>query len=135
MPYCVANDITVLAYSPMAQGLLTGKFAKDHKFQEGDHREKNRLFIPKNFQRVHQALDRLRPLAEEKKISLGQLALAWIISHAGAGAIAGARSADQATQNAAAAEVSLTDDDLTRMDEIGRLVTDDLDDDPVMWNF
>jgi myo-inositol catabolism protein IolS len=135
MPYCVANDITVLAYSPMAQGLLTGKFAKDHKFQKGDHRENNRLFIPENFQRVHQALDRLRPLAEEKKISLGQLALAWIVSHADACAIAGARSADQATQNAAAAEVSLTDDDLARLDEIGCSVTDYLDDDPVMWNF
>jgi aryl-alcohol dehydrogenase-like predicted oxidoreductase len=136
MPYCVANDITILAYSPMAQGLLTGKFAKDHKFQKGDHRARNRLFMPENFQRVHQALDRLRPLAEENKISLGQLALAWIIiSHAGACAIAGARSADQAAQNAAASEVSLSDDDLARLDEIGRLVTDYLDDDPMMWNF
>jgi aryl-alcohol dehydrogenase-like predicted oxidoreductase len=135
MPYCVANDITILAYSPMAQGLLTGKFAKDHKFQKGDHRARNRLFIPENFQRVHQALDRLRPLAEENKISLGQLALAWIISHTGACAIAGARSADQAAQNAAASEVSLSDDDLARLDEIGRLVTDYLDDDPMMWNF
>jgi aryl-alcohol dehydrogenase-like predicted oxidoreductase len=135
MPYCVENDITILAYSPMAQGLLTGKFAKDHKFQKGDHRARNRLFMPENFQRVHQALDRLRPLAEENKISLGQLALAWIISHAGACAIAGARSADQAAQNATASEVSLSDDDLARLDEIGRLVTDYLDDDPMMWNF
>ena len=135
MPYCVANDITILAYSPMAQGLLTGKFAKDHKFQKGDHRARNRLFMPENFQRVHQALDRLRPLAEENKISLGQLALAWIISHTGACAIAGARSADQAAQNAAASEVSLSDDDLARLDEIGRLVTDYLDDDPMMWKF
>jgi myo-inositol catabolism protein IolS len=135
MPYCVANDITILAYSPMAQGLLTGKFAKDHKFQKGDHRARNRLVIPENFQRVQQALDRLRPLAEKNKISLGQLALAWIISHTGACAIAGARSADQAAQNAAASEVSLSDDDLARLDEIGRLVTDYLDDDPMMWNF
>jgi len=135
MPYCLENDITILAYSSMAQGLLTGKFAKDHKFQKGDHRAGNRLFIPENFERVHQALDRLGPLAAEKKASLGQLALAWVISHAGACAIAGARSKDQAAQNAAAAGVSLSDDDLARLDEIGRLVTDYLDDDPVMWNF
>jgi aryl-alcohol dehydrogenase-like predicted oxidoreductase len=135
MAYCEENDITILAYSSMAQGLLTGKFAKDHKFQKGDHRAGNRLFIPENFQRVHQALDRLRPLAAEKKISLGQLALAWVISHAGACAIAGARTRDQATQNAAAAELSLSDDDLARLDEIRRLVTDYLDDDPMMWNF
>ena len=134
-PYCVENEITILAYSSMAQGLLTGKFAIDHKFQKGDHRAGNRLFKPENFQRVHQALDRLRPLAEEKKVSLGQLALAWVISHAGACAIAGARSPDQAVQNAAAAEISLSDEDLARLDKIGRLVTDYLDDDPMMWNF
>jgi aryl-alcohol dehydrogenase-like predicted oxidoreductase len=135
MPYCVENDITILAYSPMAQGLLTGKFAKDHKFQNGDHRARNRLFKPEHFQRVHQALDGLRPLAEKKDISLGQLALSWVIAHAGACAIAGARRPDQAVQNAAAAEVSLSDDDLAKMDEIGSLVTDYLDDDPMMWNF
>ncbi len=129
------RDRAILAYSPMAQGLLTGKFAKDHKFLEGDHRVRNRLFKPENFQRVHQALDRLRPLAEEKKVSMGQLALAWVISHAGACAIAGARSSDQAVQNAAAAAVSLSDEELARLDEIGRLVTDSLDDDPIMWNF
>jgi aryl-alcohol dehydrogenase-like predicted oxidoreductase len=135
MPYCVDNDITILAYSPMAQGLLTGKFAEDHKFEEGDHRSRNRLFKSENFQRVQRALSKLRPLAEEKRVSLGQLALAWIISHAGVCAIAGARNTDQAVENAGAANISLSDDDLTRLDEIGRLVTDYLDDDPVMWNF
>ena len=135
MPYCVENDITILAYSPMAQGLLTGKFAKDHQFQKGDHRARNRLFTPDNFQRALQALDRLRTLAEEKKVSLGQLALAWIISHAGACAIAGARNAQQAVQNAAAADISLSENDLARLDETGRMVTDYLDNDPMMWNF
>jgi aryl-alcohol dehydrogenase-like predicted oxidoreductase len=135
MPYCAANDITILAYSPMAQGLLTGKFAEDHKFEKGDHRARNRLFKPENYQRVQKALGRLRPLAEEKKISLGQLSLAWVISHAGACAIAGARSAEQAAQNAAAAEISLSADELARLDEIGRLVTEYMDDDPMMWNF
>ena len=135
MPYCVDNEITVLAYSPMAQGLLTGRFAEDHKFEEGDHRARNRLFKPENFQRAHQALARLRPLAAEKQVSLGQLALAWVISHAGACAIAGARNADQAVENAGAASISLSNDDLSRMDEIGRLVTDHMDDDPMMWNF
>jgi len=135
MPYCAENDITILAYSPMAQGLLTGKFAQDHKFEKGDHRARNRLFKPENNQRVQEALGRLRPLAEEKKISLGQLALAWVISHSGTCAIAGARSAQQAAQNAAAAEISLSEDELARLDEIGRLVTDYMDDDPMMWNF
>ena len=129
------SDITILAYSPMAQGLLTGKFTEDHKFEDGDHRTRNRLFVPENFQRVQRALARLRPLAEEKQVSLGQLALAWVISHAGACAIAGARNPDQAVENAGAAEISLSDDDLNRLDAVGRLVTDYLDDNPMMWNF
>ena len=135
MPYCTANNISILAYSPMAQGLLTGKFGPDHTFQKGDHRAKNRLFQPENLQRVRQALDRLRPLANELGVSMGQLALAWVISHSGTCAIAGARNKDQATQNAGAAEVALSPGVLERLDEIGRLVTDYLDENPVMWSF
>ena len=48
VPYCVENNITILAYSSMAQGLLTGKFGPDHKFMKGDHRAKNKLFKPEN---------------------------------------------------------------------------------------
>ncbi|MGC9505248.1 aldo/keto reductase [Baaleninema sp.] len=47
MPYCVEQNISILAYSPLAQGLLTGKFGRDHQFEEGDHRAKNKLFYRK----------------------------------------------------------------------------------------
>ena len=135
MSYCVENNITVLAYSPMAQGLLSGKFGPNHKFQKGDHRANNRLFQPENYQRVQQALARLRPIADNLGVSLAQLALAWVISHPGTCAIAGARNADQASSNAAAAGVSLSEKVLVQMDEIGHLVTDFLDDNPVMWRY
>jgi myo-inositol catabolism protein IolS len=133
MPYCRQNNISILAYSPMAQGLLTGKFTQNHEFEKGDHRVKNKLFEPQNFQHVRQALDRLRPIAEKNAASLAQLALAWVNSHIDTHAIAGARNADQVIQNARAAEVELSENDLTRIDEIGRLVTDHLDENPVMW--
>ena len=133
MSYCRENNISILSYSPMAQGLLTGKFAHDHEFEKGDNRVKNRLYEPENFQRVQQALDRLRLISEKNEVSLAQLALAWVISHAGTCAIAGARNADQVVQNALAAEVALSENDLAHMDAIGRLVTDYLDDNPVMW--
>jgi aryl-alcohol dehydrogenase-like predicted oxidoreductase len=135
MPYCQENHMAVLAYSPMAQGLLTGKFGPNPDLKPGDHRAKNKLFHPENMQRVQQALARLRPIAEKKGLNLGQLALAWVISHPGICAIAGARSAEQIVQNAQAADISLSADDLNWMDEAGRLVTDSLDDNPVMWNF
>jgi len=133
MSYCRENDISMLAYSPMAQGLLSGKFAQDHKFEKGDHRAKNKLFEPENFQRARQALDRLRPIAEKNAASLAQLALAWVLSHTNTYAIAGARNADQVVQNARAAALDLSENDLARMDEIGGLVTDYLDENPVLW--
>jgi aryl-alcohol dehydrogenase-like predicted oxidoreductase len=131
--YCAKEGISVLAYSPLAQGLLTGKFGPDHKFQKGDHRSKNKLFEPENFQRIQQALAQLQPIAEDLGVTLAQLALAWAISHPATCAIAGARNAEQVTQNARAAEIVLSTDILAQMDEIGRRVTDYLDQDPVMW--
>ncbi len=133
--FCRENDITVLAYSSMAQGLLTGKFGPDHTFAKGDHRSKSRLFQPEMYERVQQALERLRPLAQKQDITLGQLALSWVLSHPNTCAIAGARSADQVRENAAAAEVVLSKEVLEEMDAIGRLVTDRLDDNPVIWKF
>jgi len=134
LPYCLKNNITVLAYSSMAQGLLTGKFGPDHKFAKGDHRFRNKLFQPENYERVQRALEKLRPIAKANNITMGQLALAWVISQTGICAIAGARNAEQATQNAAAANVCLSEEDLAAVNEIGKTVTDPLDDDPIMWN-
>ncbi|MFC1813563.1 aldo/keto reductase [Thermodesulfobacteriota bacterium] len=133
LPYCFENNIMVLAYSSMAQGLLTGKFGPDHKFAKGDHRFRNKLFQPENYARVQKALEKLRPIAKANAITLGQLALAWIISRPGICAIAGARNAEQAAQNAVAADVRLSEQDLAAIDDIGKTVTDPLDDDPVMW--
>jgi myo-inositol catabolism protein IolS len=135
LPYCNKNGITVLAYSSMAQGILTGKFGRRPEFEKGDHRQKNRLFNPDIYPHVIKALDSLREIADEHKISLGQLALAWVISHDGVCAIAGARHETQVRQNAQAMGVELTDEDLARIDAIGRSVTDHLDDDPVLWKF
>ena len=135
LPYCVENSITVLAYSSLAQGLLTGKFGPDHQFAQGDHRSRNRLFKSENYNRVQAALDKLRPIAERYKVNLAQLALAWLIAQPRTCAIAGARNAEQVSGNAKAAAVQLSPDDLAEVDGIGRTVTDHLDDNPVMWEF
>jgi len=135
LPFCHKNNITVLAYSSMAQGLLTGKFGPDHKFARGDHRFRNKLFQPENYARVQKALEKLRPIAKANNITLGQLALAWIVSKPGICAIAGARSAQQAAQNAAAGSIRLSEQDLAAVDEIGKTVTDPLDNDPMLWKW
>jgi myo-inositol catabolism protein IolS len=133
--YCIENNISILAYSPLAQGLLTGKFAVGDKFDPADNRAKNKLFQGENFERAQQALDKLRPIAERHHSTLAQLALAWLIAQPQTNAIAGARYPQQATDNALAAEVKLSAAELAEIDAIGCIVTDHLDDNQVMWEW
>ena len=135
MPYCSENNISILAYSPLAQGLLTGKFGSGHKFDSQDNRAKNKLFQGENYERAQQALEKLRPIADRHQCTLAQLALAWLIAQPQTQAIAGARHAEQATANAQAASVKLSASELQEIDSIGRIVTDHLDDSPVMWEW
>lgn len=135
MPYCIQNNISILAYSPLAQGLLTGKFGKNHKFDPADNRAKNKLFQGENYDRAILALEKLRPIAERHHTSLGNLAIAWLIAQPQAQAIVGARNTEQAVANALAADIHLSADDLQEIDAIGKIVTDHLDQDPVMWSW
>jgi myo-inositol catabolism protein IolS len=135
MPYCIEKQISIIAYSPLAQGLLTGKFAPGHIFDPDDNRAKNKLFQGENFEHAHQALDKLRPIAESHNCTLAQLAIAWLISQPRSNAIVGARNAEQVKANAQAASVQLSAEELEHIDSIGRIVTDHLDSNPVMWNW
>ena len=135
VPYCETNKISIIAYSPLAQGLLTGKFGRGHTFEEGDNRGANKLFSGENFERAQNALDRLRPLADKYGVTLGQLSLAWLIAQPQTSAIVGARNAEQAAQNALAGDVEIDEDDLEMIDEIGSSVTDRLDNNQMMWNW
>ncbi len=135
MPYCIENNISILAYSPLAQGLLTGKFRNGYQLASEDHRIKNKLFHGENFQRVQAALTQLEPIAKRYNCSLAQLSLAWLIKQPQTNAIAGVRNAAQAVNNAQAMTINLTPEDLKLIDNIGKQVTDFLDDNPVLWNF
>ncbi len=135
-PYCVANDISILAYSPLAQGLLAGKFGPNHQFAEGDHRSTNRLLQGEAFARALEAVEALRPIAARYHCTLAQLTLAWTIAQPNTHAIAGARAPQQARENAAAITVRLKDRDLQAMDAIARPVIEMLPhNNPVMWTF
>jgi len=134
-PYCVENNISILAYSSLAQGILTGKFGDNPTFAEGDHRKNNRLFQPPHWKRVKQALSQLQPFADKYNCTLAQIAIAWLIQQPQTNAIVGARNAQQAKENAQAGEIELTAEDIKQISNIGTNVTKYLDDNPVMWNF
>ncbi|WP_373527573.1 aldo/keto reductase [Nostoc sp.] len=135
LPYCIENNISIVAYSPLAQGLLTGKFALDHKFDPTDNRAKNKLFQGENFEYAQQALQKLRPIALHHNCTLAQLALAWLIAQPQTNAIAGARYPEQALDNTLTAKIQLSAAQLAEIDTIGRIVTDHLDNSPIMWNW
>jgi len=109
VPYCIENKKSIIAYSPLQRGLLTGKIKPGHVFSEGDHRSGLPYFSARNIKLVNAMLDNLRPLAAEKKATLAQLVLCWTINQPGITiALAGARNKQQAVENAIAADIKLT---------------------------
>jgi len=134
-PYCVDHDIAILAYSPLAQGLLTGRFALDHHFEPSDPRTDLKLFQPEHRERVSRALVALAQIARDKGCTMAQLALAWTIAQPNTCAIVGARSADQVVDNAVAMELKLSPEEIATIDEIGREVARPFRDDPVLWTW
>ena len=135
VPYCIENNISILAYCSLAQGLLTGKFGCGHQFEAEDNRSKNKLFKGENYERAQQALKQLRPIAERHQITLSNLALAWLIAQPQTNAIVGARNPEQAVENAKATHIHLSTSDFEDLDAISRTVTDHLDDNPVLWDW
>ncbi|WP_205512708.1 aldo/keto reductase [Longitalea arenae] len=118
VPYCIENNKAIIVYSPLQRGLLTGKIKPGHTFNDGDTREGNRFYTTENITLVNQMLDSLRPLAAAKNATLAQLVLRWTIDQPGITiALAGARNAEQAIQNAKAAEVKLSQEDIAFIDE------------------
>lgn len=113
VPFCIENNLSILAYSPMERGLLTGKLRPGHTFAEGDHRAQLPYFRDDNLIFVNQFLDKIKPLAASKGVALSQLVLAWTIRRPGITvALAGARNAEQAKINAGAAGILLTDQEM-----------------------
>lgn len=113
LPFCLQEHIGVLAYSPIAQGLLTGKVTADRTFPEGDIRNKNPLYKPENRARIIQMLQRVEPLAEELGVTLGQLYTAWLVQQPGiTTALVGARNEAQVQENARAGTLVLDDSSL-----------------------
>lgn len=116
LPYCRAHNIAVLAYSPLALGLLTGRVGPEREFALGDMRRTHRRFTRENRAAVAALLAQIEPIALAHRCTLAQLAIAWTIHQPGVThALVGARTEAQVAENAAAAGVSLTVDERAQM--------------------
>jgi aryl-alcohol dehydrogenase-like predicted oxidoreductase len=109
LPYASAHGRIVLAYSPLAQGLLSGRYHAGNR-PANRVRAANPLFLPENLKRAGDLIAVLGEVAVAHSATPAQIALAWVIRHPAVAAIPGASSVEQLESNAAAAEIDLTDD-------------------------
>jgi aryl-alcohol dehydrogenase-like predicted oxidoreductase len=113
LPFCLDEGVGVLAYSPMAMGLLTGKVGLDREFRGDDTRRNRPWFSRENRQRVLDLLAKLRPIADAHNATLGQIAVNWVISQPGVtSALVGARNEAQVAENVRASNFHLTQEEL-----------------------
>lgn len=142
LPFCAENNISIVCYSPIMQGLLAGKFNSPDDVPED--RARTRHFSATRPQARHgedgaeaetfAAIDRLRAVACDNNLSMADMALSWLLAQNGvATAITGARNADQARRNAAAADVKLSSDTLAELNRITDELKEKLGANPDLW--
>ncbi|MFP4383523.1 MAG: aldo/keto reductase [Spirochaetia bacterium] len=119
IPFCAENDIAVVTYSSIAQGILTGKFPRHPEFKEGDHRSGTVLFDEKVWPHVYEGTEKLKELSRENDIPLTHMAIQWVANQEGIHSIIiGARNKEQAERNFKAAETVIPEEVFNRMTEI-----------------
>ncbi|WP_419489231.1 aldo/keto reductase [Chryseobacterium bernardetii] len=112
VPYSLENNSGLIVYSPMERGLLTGKYFKDNKLKDNDHR--NGYFSQFDLNKVKAFLEKIEPIAQEKGASLSQLVLRWTtLQPAITVVLAGARNSEQAIDNAKAMNINLSQEELS----------------------
>ncbi len=116
VPWAAETGRVVIAYSPLAQGLLSARYDADH-LPSGGVRKTNLLFTPENLRRAAGLIRTLRDVAGEVGATPAQVSLAWVIRRPNVVAIPGASSVAQLEANAAAADIELTDDQDARLSE------------------
>ncbi|MCO5951145.1 aldo/keto reductase [Mucilaginibacter flavidus] len=114
IPYCMEHGKSILAYSPLERGLLTGKMKPGHRFEAGDHRQGLSYFKGENLKRTNAFLNQIKPIADEKQLTLGQLVILWTLQQPCITiTLVGARNKEQAVQNARAIDQQLSIEEVT----------------------
>jgi aryl-alcohol dehydrogenase-like predicted oxidoreductase len=119
LPYGRSNNIGVIVYSPMASGLLTGAMTRQRiaKLPASDWRSRDVEFTEPKLSKNLVLVERLREVGESYGRPPGQVAIAWTLRNlAVTGAIVGARNAEQVERNVGAADLQLTDEDVSKIE-------------------
>lgn len=119
--YCAANDIGVIAYSPMQKGLLTGKFSEEQMkaLADDDHRRDDPMFKGAELKKNLALVEELQRIAENRGGSVAQLAIAWVLRRPEVtGAIAGARNAVQIEETVPAGDWILSAEEIDEIEAL-----------------
>ncbi|MGP4805136.1 aldo/keto reductase [Agrobacterium cavarae] len=118
VPTCLANDVSILSYSSLALGLLSGKMGPDRVFTGDDQRKDNPRFSLNNRQKVARLMEVIEPVADRHEATIAQVAIAWTVAQPGITfSLCGARDAKQAIENAKAARLRLTTDEVSMISD------------------
>lgn len=121
VPMAASEGLGLLAWSPLAGGLLSGRVSRDQPAGEGSRRAAV-AFPPVEMERAYTVIDVLRELATERGASVAQLALAWLLHQPQVSSVLlGTRRIEQLDDNLGAAAIELSADDLSRLDAASRL--------------
>lgn len=121
VPMLQSEGVGLMVWSPLAGGLLSGKYSRDDE-KSGEGRRAVFDFPPVNKDRAWDVIDAMKPIAEARGVSVARIALAWLLhQRAVSSVIVGAKRVDQLADNIAATEIDLTADELAKLDEASRL--------------
>ena len=121
VPMLESEKVGLMAWSPLAGGLLSGKFDRDGSGPEGSRRV-SFDFPPVDKDRAFDCIDVMREIAEAHKVSVARIALAWLLHQRFVmSVIIGAKNTEQLDDNLAATDVRLTDEELERLDAVSAL--------------
>jgi len=121
LAFNIEHNQAVLAYSPLALGLLTGKVDPDDEYPASDLRSKDKRFTRENRVKVRDLLAQFEPIKDKHGCTMAQLVIAWTIAQEGVThALVGARNERQAIDNARAADVALDGEDLSTLNGLVR---------------
>jgi aryl-alcohol dehydrogenase-like predicted oxidoreductase len=127
-PYCVDNGVSILSYSSLALGLLSGKVGPDRVFSGDDQRRNNPRFSKANREKVARLMNDIRPIADGHNATQGQIVIAWTLQQKGITfSLCGARNPQQARENAKAGRIRLSSEEIKRIGEAARHNLTDLD--------
>ncbi|MGI5899370.1 MAG: aldo/keto reductase [Christensenellales bacterium] len=129
LPWCLENDVAVLSYSSIAKGLLAGLFhTKGVELKGEDFRAGRRLFTPDHLEKERPLIELVEIISREKGIEMSQLAIAWLLSKRGmTSAIVGTQNVKHLVSNVKAVDISLSDDEMARLDELSAKVLSEID--------